>query len=244
MFSASNTDEIKRKNLYEAVTDKIEYMLIDGVLPLGTKLPSEQAMADHFGVSRNVIREAYKTLRERGLIEVRNGEGAVVTKPELSMLTDMFNRMLALKSVDFKELYELRSALESNACKLFIKNMTGEKLEDLQNIVDKMKDNMHNREEWVQLDLDFHRYIIKATGNEIFNCFYKPIQTAIRYIFTACWEVPEAKEKGIRAHQAILKAFAAGDERAASECMERHLFESLSDIETVNKTPDRENDRS
>lgn len=235
MFNNLDTDEIKRKNLYEAVTDKIEYMMIDGALPIGTKLPSEQAMADHFHVSRNVIREAYKTLRERGLIEVKNGEGAVVRKPEPSMLTDVLHRMLALESVDFKDLYELRSALEVTACKLFIQNITDEKLEKLRDIYVKMGKSMNNQEEWVQLDLDFHRYIVKATDNEIFYCFYKPILAALRYIFTASWELPGAKEKGLQAHQDLLKAFAAGDERAAADCMEKHLSESLNDIETFNK---------
>ena len=234
MFGSLEIDAVKRKNLYEAVTDKLEYMMIEGALPLGTKLPSEQALADQFQVSRNVIREAFKTLRERGLIEVKNGEGAVVKKPEPSMLADVLRRMLALESVDFGELYELRSALEISACRLFIKNITDEKLQKLRDIVDKMGRCMDNQEEWVQFDLDFHRYIAKATGNEVFYCFYKPVLAALRYIFTASWEMPGAKEQGIEAHRAILRAFAAGDDRTASECMEKHLSESLNDIKAFN----------
>lgn len=223
-------EEIKRTNLYEEVADKIEYLMIDGTLQVGTKLPSEQTMADNFHVSRNVVREAYKTLRERGLILLKNGEGAYVVQPEPSMVSTVLQRMLALKSVDFNDLYELRNALEENACKLFIRNITDEKLNTLKNIYNEMKKNMDNKEVWVQLDLDFHRYIVKATDNEVFYNFYKPILAALRYIFTSAWEVPGAKEKGLHAHEMLLNAFKAGDEKAAADCMEKHLSDSLYDI--------------
>lgn len=241
MFNPSGDNMIKRTNLYEAVTEKIEYMMIDGSLPLGTKLPSEQAMADYFYVSRNVIREAYKTLRERGLIEVKNGEGAIVKKPEPSMLSDMLRRMLALESVNFKDLYELRSALEVNACKLFIRKITDEKMQGLNGIFDKMQTDIENQDEWVQLDLDFHRYIVKASENEILYRFYKPVLAALRYIFTASWQIPGAKEKGLNAHRAILQAITEGNERTACDCMEKHLSESLKDIEKYNKSDTKEN---
>ena len=75
--------EVSRKNLYETVADKLEESIMSNSALVGTKLPPEQTVAENYGVSRNVVREAFKTLHERGIIEVKNGEGAYVSKPSL-----------------------------------------------------------------------------------------------------------------------------------------------------------------
>ena len=58
---------VVRTRLYQQVADDIEEAILDGSYPPGSKLPSEQELADDYGVSRNVIREALKRLKERGL---------------------------------------------------------------------------------------------------------------------------------------------------------------------------------
>src|SRR5438128_1105321 len=50
---------------------------LDDLQP-GARLPSEQAMAQHFGVSRTVVREAIALLKAEGLLETRKGSGAFV----------------------------------------------------------------------------------------------------------------------------------------------------------------------
>lgn len=222
--------EITRKNLYESVAVKIEEMMVEGTLSPGTRLPSEQAMADYFGVSRNVIREAFKALRERGLIEVNNGEGALVKAPDPSLLIPLLQRMLTFSPVNLADLYELRSALEVRACKLFARCASLEKIEKLQKIVDSMEGSKNNQTNWVQLDLDFHRLLVKSTGNQVLYNFYKPILSAMRYIFTASWPVEGAAAKGVQAHRALIAALVKKDENAAAACMEQHLSESLEDI--------------
>ena len=68
--------EIKRVTMYEQIADRLEEMILSDHISATDKLPSEQALATSFGVSRPVIREALMLLNARGLISQKNGEGA------------------------------------------------------------------------------------------------------------------------------------------------------------------------
>src|SRR5437868_735380 len=68
-------------NLGRAVTAELVERIVRGVHPPGTPLPPEPALCETFSVSRTVIREAMKVLQEKGLVQVRQGSGTVVTAP-------------------------------------------------------------------------------------------------------------------------------------------------------------------
>ena len=53
-----------------------EKILAEGLKP-GDKLPSEARIAEDFGVSRTVVREAVAALRADGLVEPRRGAGVL-----------------------------------------------------------------------------------------------------------------------------------------------------------------------
>src|SRR5437588_10742839 len=68
------------ERLFQRVVDEIESRVIAGELKPGDVLPAERLLAEQFGVSRTVIREAIKILELQGVIEVQHGRGAVVVK--------------------------------------------------------------------------------------------------------------------------------------------------------------------
>ncbi|AVX93260.1 GntR family transcriptional regulator [Pseudomonas psychrophila] len=49
------------------IAEQLAQVINDGTLPLGTKL-SQQAIADHYGISRMPVREALRCVQARGLI--------------------------------------------------------------------------------------------------------------------------------------------------------------------------------
>ncbi len=65
-----------RASIVERVIDEIKDAVLDGQLSRGDKLPSENILAEMFGVSRGPIREALTALRVAGVIEVKQGDGA------------------------------------------------------------------------------------------------------------------------------------------------------------------------
>src|SRR5687767_930743 len=64
------------------VASQISREIAAGELNPGTRLPTEQQLAEKFGVSRNVVREAIAQLRADGMVEARQGVGAFVLAPE------------------------------------------------------------------------------------------------------------------------------------------------------------------
>src|SRR5690554_5213874 len=110
--------QISKINLSETIADKIEEMILDNTLKEGHKFPPETELAEYFGVSRNILREAMRGLKERGLIRVHSGKGVFVTRPKGKVLGDTFTRFIKLTDISLKNVYEFRSALEVSVCGL------------------------------------------------------------------------------------------------------------------------------
>ena len=60
---------VKTSRLYEQIVQQVEDSITNGQLKPGDQLPAERDLAQRFGVSRTAVREAVKTLREKGLVE-------------------------------------------------------------------------------------------------------------------------------------------------------------------------------
>ena len=86
--------------LYAQVEEALLTAINDGVLPSGTRLPSEDQLVERFAVSRTTIRTAIQSLIARGLISIRRGKGTFVSQPvmtqELTELTGFVEDMRSL----------------------------------------------------------------------------------------------------------------------------------------------------
>src|SRR5881409_2395286 len=79
---------IKRRRLYEDVASSLEQMIRDADLLPGDLLPSERDLMKRFGVGRPAVREALFHLRKMGVVELRSGERARVTRPTPRLVID------------------------------------------------------------------------------------------------------------------------------------------------------------
>ncbi len=70
-----------RTPLYQQVQDTLRGEILKGVHPVGSQLPTEEALSARFGVSRNTVREALRHLRSDGSIASRQGAGTTVCRP-------------------------------------------------------------------------------------------------------------------------------------------------------------------
>jgi DNA-binding FadR family transcriptional regulator len=78
MFSKS----IKKQTMAEQMAETVQGAILSGRLGSGALLPTEPELAEQFGVSRAVVRDATRILMARGLVEVQHGRGVFVTQPE------------------------------------------------------------------------------------------------------------------------------------------------------------------
>lgn len=163
---------IDRSRAFEAVVTQVERSLAEGRYPVGTRLPSERDLADEFGVSRVVIREAMRFLESRGYVTVRQGSGTYVRDADTPTLSQDLTLRLELEEASLVELYVVRQALELATVRLAAERATDELVAELDRRTAAMRaitargvrtldDYMRRRAE----DEAFHLAIASASGN-------------------------------------------------------------------------------
>src|SRR6201998_393214 len=104
---------IRSSRLYEQIVQQVEESIHKGALKPGDQLPPERELAQQFGVSRTAVREAVKTLREKGLVEAYSGRGTFVTNGTSQAMRQSLDFMMRIGQQDgLAHLAEVRETLE------------------------------------------------------------------------------------------------------------------------------------
>lgn len=236
------TNGLKHTNLYEIIADRIEEIIVNDPSLVGERLPSEQSVADEFGVSRNVVREAFKVLKERGLVDVRCGDGAYASKPQPEMVTALLDRLVLTESAKLTEIFEIRHALEVMAARLAARRADDTQLAEIARCIEDMKNNRDDRSVWADSDLNYHTTLIDATGNNIFRALYASVNKSVRRVFELAWGNKIAMDEGIADHTDILAAIRARDEEGAAQLMEQHLAHSEKNLGITAKRAEQQDE--
>lgn len=218
--------DIKKTNLYEEVANSLENMIVHSADQLGEKLPSEQSLANSFGVSRNVIRESLKLLKERGLVMVRAGGGAYISRPESDMLTSMIGRFVAMDGTDDLDVYDMRILLETESCRLATLRATPKDLDELDEITRQIQARYDDHNQRTQLDIQFHTRIAEMSGNRLLTLFVHSMASLILLLIRQAIKSPLNSDTVLPYHKRILEAMRARDAEKASLIMREHLLES------------------
>src|SRR5580704_4583113 len=98
------------RRAFEEICERIREQLALGVLKPGDKLPRERDLAEQLGVSRNVLREALRSLEMAGVLRLQKGVkgGAFIQEGDTSRMNDVMRDMLSLGSISVRELSEAR----------------------------------------------------------------------------------------------------------------------------------------
>lgn len=219
---------VQTQKIYKNIVEQIVDLIHDGSLKKGDKLPPERTLAEMLNVSRTSVREALKVMEIMGIIEIRPGEGSMVSdfnvEPFLSMVWPV---ILAGKDTE-KDLLEFRKILEEGSIRhLALKGEDAEFYRELKDILDDMEKAGGNCKESVRLDILFHRKIFELTGNRLLMV----AQNLVEYILekTVSYNRSEAvKEKDssliiYRQHLKIYEALLEADSIKAVNSMSEHL---------------------
>jgi GntR family transcriptional repressor for pyruvate dehydrogenase complex len=220
--------KIERRRLPELVADEIEAAILDGTYTVGSGLPSEQALADQFGVSRNVVREAFKFLKARGLIAIRSGSGAYIAQPTAAPTTDALGRYIRLLGAhdSIEMLYEARRVLEGANARLAALRADDGDLRALESCLQRMTEHAGSIDKWSQADLDYHLAVAQATHNPFLSVLLRPLVDQLRGVIAEGYLVPGAVERGLAAHRALFASIQKRDADGAFEAMVAHLRDS------------------
>jgi len=196
-----------------------------GELNPGARLPTEQQLAEKFGVSRNVVREAIAQLRADGVVEARQGVGAFVLAPEQRAAIRIDREALKLDA-NMERLFELRRILETESAALAAARRDQSHLDAIKAALDHMGGEERWEEGSIDADLLFHREIARATNNAYIHTFISFVCEQIRQsIHYARLTNPlhDLIEVNVGEHVRIYDALAAGDPIAAGKAMRAHI---------------------
>ncbi len=115
-MKAPETDS--NRNLADVVVERIERLIVDGVLRQGQALPSERRLTEKLGVSRTALREGLKILRTRGLIGTTRSKGSFVAKLTAEPAQTPMMQLLATQPRTLYDLLEVREMLEAESARL------------------------------------------------------------------------------------------------------------------------------
>jgi GntR family transcriptional repressor for pyruvate dehydrogenase complex len=157
---------------YEGIVSQIEQMIANNQIKVGDQLPGERDLAEKFGVSRIVIREAIRTLQARGVIEVRHGSGTFVKGTPDDTLARSLTLLLELEETSLLDLYVVRQALEVVAAPRAAQYATAPEIAALRECLARMEETIRKGfqdeehfKEFTARDIELHSLVAQASHN-------------------------------------------------------------------------------
>lgn len=220
---------LNRPSIGEQIGEKLKEYLLAGRWKPGEKMPTDNDLAESFGVSRLTIREALLRLTSIGLLESHYGGGTYVRKitPGLNMKTLVPVAYLDTKSI--LDVIEFRLVVEVRTAGLAARRATPEDIANLEATWIGMDQNKHNPTGFAEEDLAFHLELAKITDNSLLvetlnvirAILSQTMQTAIRHRGT----------RGLHYHRLMIDAIKAKDEKLTMDIMEEHLTNVYNTLE-------------
>ncbi len=220
---------IRTSRLYEQIVQQIEDSILDGVLKAGDQLPPERELAEQFGVSRTAVREALKTLREKGLVEAYTGRGTFVTDGTSQAVRQSFDLMAKGQADGLLYLAQVREILEPEIAALAAKRIEEQHLITMREAVATMDRSLHDPDAYIEADLDFHLSLAEAVANPLILSLIDSVVGLLREQRLQVFNVEGGPERGQFHHKRILAAVEAHDPEQARVAMRAHLAQIRTD---------------
>lgn len=215
---------LQSERLYERIVEQIENRILSGELKVSEQLPPERDLAEQFGVSRTAIREAIKTLRQKGLVAVEHGRGTFISNKTHQATRHSIELMIKIgPNGGSNGLVEVRELLEPEIAALAAKRATKEQLDNARAAVVAMDAALDDADRFIEADLDFHRALAHATQNPVFPVLIDTIVDPLREQRKRIARTKGGIARGQIHHKKILHAVECHNAAAARDAMRAHL---------------------
>lgn len=215
-------ETVERQNLSEMVAERIKQYIIDNRLRPGDRLPTEQELADRFGVSRVSTREATKALGFLGIIDAAPRRGLVVGQVDMKRVTNYLGFHLAISDFPLSQLLDARLVIESGGLPHVMRQMQAQP--DLHARLTEQADKVRlarTLDDRIAADVVFHRALLDASGIQPLLAFHDLLTIFFdrfrRSLARGDWE------NGCKQHQQILDDLRDGKLEKACDLMARQI---------------------
>jgi DNA-binding GntR family transcriptional regulator len=209
---------LKRKTTTELVVDELRSRIISGEIAEGQPLLQEH-LANDLGVSRIPLREALRQLESEGLVTLTSHRGGVVSR---------------LSEDEVRELFEIRSCLETWLLTLAIPKMTPVEIAALDEVIERMRPGEISH--WGELNWQFHEALYAPARRKQTIALLRRIHHNLDRYLRLQISVTSGWQKANFEHRTIVEYCRRKDVRRATACLDAHIMDASAElIETLSK---------
>jgi len=219
---------VERTDVYRAVLERIQAIIVEQNIQPGEKLPSERDLAEILDVSRVTVRQALKVLEDIGKIEIVHGSGTYLKATTHDRL---IRDLVANRTVDLRfiqELIPVRAALDCKALEAMAEVYRPEFAQRLREIVQK-RISPADDDKW-SLDLRLEAAFAELSGNALLVRLQGAVHELWAYAWTGLGLAPANPQDFNREHLELLEAIENQDWPLASQLLASHVGRSLDEI--------------
>ncbi|HDP35037.1 MAG TPA: FadR family transcriptional regulator [Candidatus Hydrogenedentes bacterium] len=211
--------------------------LLDGGYPAGHRMPTEREMAQQFGVSRHVVREALKHLEALGLVKIHQGSGVYPNDVLLSGGMELFEYILFCDDEHFngealRDLLLFCRLFVPNVLRLAAKNRTPEQVSEIKKALVERPLTAGDTKSFTAANLRLLRTISKATHNIIYQLIFNNlgrILAKVRLVIPIEQLAPIIEQHDL---EEIVRAIEAQDDELAGLLAQRLAEHSQDTVNT------------
>lgn len=218
----------KTQKLYEEVAGKLQEEIRTGTYQPGDRLPSERILSQEYGVSRSVIREAFRSLEQMGCVEARTGGGTYVKAPEISSMVDSMSMLISLDESFAMELVEARLVVETEIARL-----AAEQIVMMHKTLDEMRREVYAGGKGIEQDSKFHGQLAEAAGNRVLQMMSSSCAEVLNRSMEVTQAIEGVPKLALLAHEGILYQVEKQDGGKAEACMRKHLMSADENLRRV-----------
>ena len=224
--------------VFERVAEQIEKRILDGELHKGDRLPTERELAEQFQVSRTAVREAMKSLAQKGLINMRPGRGTIVIDGASEALQNSIGLMMKLKLGEVggsDNLVEFRVILETEIAALAAARATEKEISAMREAIRVMDNSLNDADAFISADNMFHEALAQATQNALILILINSIVLLLSEQRKQIFEIEGGPQRGQIHHRRILESVIRRDPEAARAAMRSHLQQVREDVSAASR---------
>lgn len=216
---------IGRRRAYEEVAEEIRRLIFERGLPPSHRLPTERDIAEQFGVSRMVVREAVRALERTGLVSVKKGArgGIFVAQDYNRPINDSVSNLLAGGGATLQNLSEVRMLVDPFAAARAAELGTEEEIAELSALVAQAELDRERGGDLRSANEAFHRHILRMSRNPVLSAVGEAVLGILSGHLRRVGN-RAASEAALSNHRLILDAIRQRDPKKARRLMEKDLL--------------------
>jgi GntR family transcriptional regulator, transcriptional repressor for pyruvate dehydrogenase complex len=218
---------VRTESVSARIVDQVWNALFRGELKPGDFLGSEIQLAQKLGVSRNPVRDAFRTLQALGVIDIKMGAqgGAHIATGDPNRFARALAVQLKLVGISIEEMFDAQIAIEVMAVELASKHATSADVVKLRSLIEELKalsTKPPGDARFTEASMRFHEALIESAHNRALAAQFKALRSVLEPIY-ARRESDAVARRVIASHEQIVDSIAAKDTERATTLMRRRL---------------------